>query len=1086
MSLHEKIDELTKTPLGSEDDIRVKLVIPFFKLLGYNDDNYELSFPIKGYSPHKRGRKPEADVVFFGERDHNEKTSLIVVETKKRDDEMVEQQARFYSTNLWVPFYLTWEKYNFNIYQIRNFDGITHLGSYSLKDISNKDLSELTATISLVAVKKFCEENEIKRFTINETTLLGYLNEYKSKYFDFLNKYSILRFNKELKISDQYVQRYFKEHRKINESEIGKDFSLDKHPEEYETHDVIFLLEEIVENENFVLIIGNPGTGKTTELKRLCLDMCKNENLYLPVFIPIRRLIAQDLKIKDFILQELKILEDSSKINLFFDFFLYSGKLVIFADGLDELDIENPEIARKKLKLIDSELQEIIRDNPENKIICSVRSESLISVYTEITVIFKNYDILPLTKRMIISFIRKWFSDEVEVGNKLISQLRESNIKNLSKNPLLLSLICIHFDRTMNLPQRVSELYKRAINVLLEEWDATRRIGRNVQVENLTSDKIKDLLSEISLLYHRKGIACFDQENLIKNIAKKLPIVGINSVKAKSAFDFIRIQTGLLCSWTLENYYAFPHISFQSFFVAKALRDREDGYEEIMNHINNPFWRQVLFFYTELGDASIVLKKMLELKDSILYDKLFIMAECLSRGLKFLKDIKLREKIISKLKDLSNKGDSSSYYLKKKAIKYLAKIKLESAKNILTELLYKDKKLDLDSYAIKYVSTIVGVNKAIEIFENHYLNDEDFNKYTLNIIDYLPIEEGIIVLENLLNSSINEPFLKKFKKSNNRIRYIVNKYIEIGQESVLEYIIKLLEDSQIPNLIRRKIALSLGYLQIENRITLLEKLLENKKIPSRVKIEIAPLCGPFNEKAKQYLISLIKNENEDPKDTRRFAANALSYHFQLNSQDIISLKEILTDSNPLLHYGTIVFLARKIYKSKSDLSRDLLIKTLEIWKNRQAEQKYENIKFLLRNLEYLVLLKTPEITSQEIYDFVEKNLLLDGYDENGCPRANVSFVSIYFKKFLDSFPNIISDDDLKLIKPFMYRQALPCFSHFILSEKYDIKLRKKLLIILINSTQRESKNIVNICWQELSDVWNQLEMTNPLKNEFFI
>ena len=120
MNLSEKIYELINSPLGSEDDIRVKLVIPFFKLLGYNDDTYELSFPLKGYSPHKRGRKPEADVVFFGESEHNEKTSLIVIETKKIDDDFVEQQARFYSTNLWVPFYLTWEKYDFNIYQIRN------------------------------------------------------------------------------------------------------------------------------------------------------------------------------------------------------------------------------------------------------------------------------------------------------------------------------------------------------------------------------------------------------------------------------------------------------------------------------------------------------------------------------------------------------------------------------------------------------------------------------------------------------------------------------------------------------------------------------------------------------------------------------------------------------------------------------------------------------------------------------------------------------------------------------------------------------------------------------------------------------
>ncbi|NVM01387.1 MAG: type I restriction enzyme HsdR N-terminal domain-containing protein [Candidatus Helarchaeota archaeon] len=84
MSVIDKIRKIIETPFESEDDIRTKIVIPFFELLGYNNKMYALSHPIKIYNLKRRGRKPEADIVFFENENHSNKTSLIVVETKNR------------------------------------------------------------------------------------------------------------------------------------------------------------------------------------------------------------------------------------------------------------------------------------------------------------------------------------------------------------------------------------------------------------------------------------------------------------------------------------------------------------------------------------------------------------------------------------------------------------------------------------------------------------------------------------------------------------------------------------------------------------------------------------------------------------------------------------------------------------------------------------------------------------------------------------------------------------------------------------------------------------------------------------------
>lgn len=95
-----RIAEISQTVFGSEDDLIHKIILPFFQVIGYGPDSFELKFPVKGYRPNRPGRKPEADCVFFSSPEHDENSSLLVAEIKRDDPEFPEQQARFYSTNL--------------------------------------------------------------------------------------------------------------------------------------------------------------------------------------------------------------------------------------------------------------------------------------------------------------------------------------------------------------------------------------------------------------------------------------------------------------------------------------------------------------------------------------------------------------------------------------------------------------------------------------------------------------------------------------------------------------------------------------------------------------------------------------------------------------------------------------------------------------------------------------------------------------------------------------------------------------------------------------------------------------------------
>src|SRR5258708_11896277 len=115
-----RIGEISQTVFGSEDDLIYKVILPFFEVIGYGADSFELKYPVKAYRPNRRGRKPEADCVFFSSSTHDLNSSVLVAEIKRDDQESPEQQARFYSANLFVPFYVSWRRLGLEVWQVPN------------------------------------------------------------------------------------------------------------------------------------------------------------------------------------------------------------------------------------------------------------------------------------------------------------------------------------------------------------------------------------------------------------------------------------------------------------------------------------------------------------------------------------------------------------------------------------------------------------------------------------------------------------------------------------------------------------------------------------------------------------------------------------------------------------------------------------------------------------------------------------------------------------------------------------------------------------------------------------------------------
>jgi Type I restriction enzyme R protein N terminus (HSDR_N) len=96
--------------LRNEDDVETKIILPFFKLLGYPETHRRGKFPIDDYQSRRAGRKSEADQVYFSTADQDEQnadTALLLIEAKKTLVHSLEGaigQAKYYGNILKSPF----------------------------------------------------------------------------------------------------------------------------------------------------------------------------------------------------------------------------------------------------------------------------------------------------------------------------------------------------------------------------------------------------------------------------------------------------------------------------------------------------------------------------------------------------------------------------------------------------------------------------------------------------------------------------------------------------------------------------------------------------------------------------------------------------------------------------------------------------------------------------------------------------------------------------------------------------------------------------------------------------------------------
>lgn len=380
-------------------------------------------------------------------------------------------------------------KYHFNIILLDISNGIKEL--FSLSDNFFKEI--------------YTENN----LDLPENNRIEIINRFKRNIF---SKKPL----KKIILDDRFKERYIgnlkiDEHFLIREVKLFDNYDLESN---FQANKVT--LTELLSVENRIVLLGNPGSGKSTELKKIAIDFWSNKKEVdsIVIFLSLKNFTTTDL-IETYLPKDWDIVD----------------KQVILFDGLDEIvDIEN----------FISKLESFVFKNKNVKFILSCRTNVFEKVVQEISD-FKPFRLEDLTFEQGKILLNK------KIDNKLQFDISSNNlIMDFLKNPFQINLLSDYINENKSLPSNNLVLWESYINTSLsnDRKNKFKRINLNIPVIKKCSSKIS-LINELmkSNLIVEENI--FDALNQIQNDFNeflKTPFLDKNAGKDEYFFLHKNIQ----------------------------------------------------------------------------------------------------------------------------------------------------------------------------------------------------------------------------------------------------------------------------------------------------------------------------------------------------------------------------------------------------------------------------------------------------------------------------------------------------------------------------------------------------------------